>query len=291
MYRRVVTLGPLAGCTRVTPTSGNVRGHVVLVPGMHHDAWYFGGLQVHLATRGYESVALTLKPFSLLRTSTAMDGGRLKDIQAALRELDFPKKPVLLGHSQGGLLVQMFMDNESRNEQPQCRGIVLYATGALGQLSPFMDLVSQVTGALGMVNMMTVAAHGYNTDADEMKKLFFLPTTTSTNVTGETITLEEYWRLTSTSNVSCIGEGTTTYTHPLYSRWILHNPRPFRVPSLVVFAEQDVLYRAIHRDWLVKYHGSSLLVATNQAHCLGDPGWEDSVANPLADWLDDLYLH
>ena len=68
--RAAVSAGPLTG-VRVVPAASPPRGHVVCVPGMYHDAWYFGGLQAQLAERGYESVALTLKPYSFLRPSTA----------------------------------------------------------------------------------------------------------------------------------------------------------------------------------------------------------------------------
>ncbi len=109
-------------------------------------------------------------------------------------------------------------------------------------------------------------------------------------MTGESITLDQYWQLTKNSRVSRLGEGTTTYTHPIFSRFALNNPKPLQIPSLAVFPEEDVLYRKIHSDWIQNHHKSKLLVVANQAHCLGDPGWEETCALPLANWLNQFKL-
>ena len=113
-------------------------------------------------------------------------------------------------------------------------------------------------------------------------------TVTHTTVTGGQITMREYWELTNQSRCSAFGEGFTTYTHPLYTRWEFTDPEPLKVPSLVVFPEEDALYRWLHQEWLLGHHGSDLVKAPGQAHCMADPGWEETVAAPLGDWLDEL---
>ena len=287
-----IECGPLTA-VRVMPNkysiSTTTRPPIIMIPGMHHDAWYFRGLQNYLATRGYASYALTLRPFSFFKASLSMDGGRLKDIREAILHLQTQiRNPIILGHSQGGLLMQMYLDiiDSSMPDDLKCRGAILYATGALGQQKPFLDLLRQLTKTLSMTEIAGIGYRGYNAGMKEMQRLFFLPSTLSTTVTGEEISLEKYWEYTSKSSVSRMGEGMTTYCHPLCTRWAIYNPQPLLIPSLAVLPEHDILYRRIHHDWFVNYHKSKLLIVPGQAHCLGDEGWENNCARPLADWLD-----
>mmetsp|Transcript_11782 Transcript_11782/g.42129 ORF Transcript_11782/g.42129 Transcript_11782/m.42129 type:complete len:306 (+) Transcript_11782:103-1020(+) len=282
-----VACGPLFA-VRVKPELPTTRPPIVFVPGMSHEAWYWRGLQDLLAARGYESAALTMNPTQVV-PSRAFDGGRLSDMHDALVALQL-RNPVMVGHSQGGLLMQMWMDvaDERLPEELRCSAAVLYGTGALGQKLPFLDLVRQVAAlSTPSAGLYTARTGKYRTVSD-MAVLFFLPDTTHTTVTGESITTQAYFDLINSAQCSQFGEGFTTYTQALYSRWSLFDPRPLKVPSLVVFAEDDALYRWPHAEWLVKRHGADLLRVKEQAHCFADPGWEEMAGAPLGDWLDTL---
>lgn len=280
---------------------------VVMVPGMHHEAWYFRGLQEEIAARGFESVSFTL-PKSRLLTAAPTDFGRLADLRSAMDALQL-ERPVMLGHSQGGLLTQMYADlvDPTMPERQRLGGVVLSATGALGQKRPFFDLVMQLASLLPFSALAYVGRTGKYRTPEDMAKLFLLPTTTHTTVAGADngrcaddssteitadrgISVAQYWERLNAADCSSFGEGLTTYMHALYSRWAFWNPQTLKVPTLVVSADNDVLYRRVHAEWLLQHHCkvAELLTVANQAHCLADPGWEDTYARPVADWLDKL---
>ena len=259
---------------------------------MGHEAWYFRGLQDLLAARGFESYALNLRPYKFFPPSTTVDGGRLQDIKEAMEDLKL-RRPVMLGHSQGGLYTQMFADVFDDTMAPEQRlsAVVFYATGALGQFRPFTDLCSQVFRKLSSPseNMYFGLTGKYKTE-EQMRRFFLLPETAHTTVVGKKITVADYLKLVNGAAVSALGEGTTTYNQAtLLSRWGYVNPRPLTaMPSLVVFPEQDALYRAPHQEWLVDYHQSDLIRVPDQAHCLADDGWEETAGKPLVEWLEKL---
>jgi len=105
-----------------------------------------------------------------------------------------------------------------RPELHKCKGLILLATGALGQTRLFWDLLKQVKSVLSFAEFAGIGLRGYNANAEEMKKLFFLPTTVSTCLAGnDEESIEAYYHRTKISSTSRFGEGMTTYTHAVCS--------------------------------------------------------------------------
>lgn len=103
----VVTASPVA------PAAGGPRPPVLLVHGYMGGAWYFERYQRYLASRGWESWAVNLRgragsrAVARLGTVSMRDYVRdALDAAAALAERHGVRRPVVLGHSMGGLVAQ-----------------------------------------------------------------------------------------------------------------------------------------------------------------------------------------
>ena len=128
---RSLRLGPLSA-VHVIPRAGEDASArpitVFFVHGMWHGAWYFRALQKLLADQGVGSYAVTLNA----GLTVGLDQ-HVKDVAAALASLPKDTRLVLVGHSQGGLIVQDLLHTVPGARLPPVCGTVLLGTGALGQ--------------------------------------------------------------------------------------------------------------------------------------------------------------
>mmetsp|Transcript_20613 Transcript_20613/g.36650 ORF Transcript_20613/g.36650 Transcript_20613/m.36650 type:complete len:168 (+) Transcript_20613:106-609(+) len=99
---------------------------VVLVHGMWHGAWFYEPLQKKLADMGIESHAIQLQERANRCGNELVD-----DLEATIKSLQLQlySKVVLVGHSQGGVLVQHFLErlNRQGSEKSSLRDIVVGA--------------------------------------------------------------------------------------------------------------------------------------------------------------------
>lgn len=95
-----------------TGYAGTEKPPLVFVPGSYHAAWCWKYFQPFFAARGYPSYAISVRG-SGLSTSGDMKGPvkldtLLGDLDALYASLNFTQRPVVVGHSTGGLVVQQW---------------------------------------------------------------------------------------------------------------------------------------------------------------------------------------
>mgnify|MGYP000291883920 CR=1 FL=1 len=101
---------------------------LLFVHGAWHGAWCWKPLMDYLAKKGFTSYTFDL-PGHGTRKSEGVVGLGIMDyvaeVESAMGELA-PVKPILIGHSMGGLIVQKFLEkNEALASIPPCVRIVV----------------------------------------------------------------------------------------------------------------------------------------------------------------------
>eukprot|EP00750_Incisomonas_marina_P028203 INCI6528.2.p1 GENE.INCI6528.2~~INCI6528.2.p1 ORF type:complete len:390 (-),score=61.13 INCI6528.2:283-1452(-) len=262
---------------------------IVLVHGMWHSSWYFRELQRILAHEGFDSYAVELNPGPLRRWS---DFNR--DLAATLEALGLERPCILLGHSQGGILVQTLLTDAARCARLHVAGVVLCGTMPLSPMAVAAKALAKgsvapqkktIVGELGMLGTAYYMFFGRIPGAAAMKRIFFLPTTSTTSVCPGG--MDEYTKRT----LSAPSDGWPTAEHmagrtPDFSHLS-------EVPVLAISANEDVIYHhsSILPIWKEYFPHMQHHVAERQAHCFADPGWEDSFAAPLVTFLEKCDLN
>jgi non-heme chloroperoxidase len=266
-----------------TPTT---KPPLLFVHGNIHGGWVFTALAKKLAERGYESHLITMPKYKFKTLYDYVD-----DVQAYIEKLD--KAPVLLGHSQGGLEIQYYLLNRQQEMPAHTHAKAAVFLGAVSGHS-IMDMLKFTVHAamdnpqafgrmLAEFNSANVIGHTF--DLMHAKKTMFAPGTTHTNLAGEgDETLEAYLaRLSPVESGSVLVD---VFSHLLFKGGNKATPEQLNVPTLTVTAEHDGIVPAFVTESITKYWQSDSVVITGQGHCFGDPGWEEAVPGPLADWLD-----
>ena len=277
---------------RVPPASGSTARStpIVLVHGVYHGSWFYRGVQDVLAEEGFESFALDL----LTSNSSSTCESLAADLDTAMRLLPLRARPVLAGHSQGGLLTQKYMadmDGRMPDEKRVC-AVGLIATGSLGHFANSMrsalNCLKVVGGGAGVrpwLNNVLLKGEEKRHAEDSFNatmQVFCLPdSVTTTNCTGIGITMEEYHELMCASPGGQHGDGWPTASHMIVEA----RPPPIQVPSLSVHFERDEAYAGHHSQWHAEHYGSDILEVPGQPHCWVAPGWEESFARPFARWV------
>jgi len=249
---------------------------VVFLHGAWHGTWHYRGLQEILANRGHDSYALQLKASRL-----KLIDAHMADVAAALKELSL-SNPVLIGHSQGGFIIQLYMHmvDPTLPDEQRVSAIGLVGTGRLGDPRVLTTIPSALPSVTSFLRLLVTARVG----ADDFKKTFALPSTTETTITGKKISLDDFIRL----SASMPEDGTVGTAQVFTHRWANKKPPRITVPSLVVKMEHDHSFGDDPVQDMIKQYGSDVLNVANQAHCFLDPGWEETFAKPLAEWLEHL---
>jgi len=182
------------------------------------------------------------------------------------------RAPVIVGHSMGGVVAQEYVQDPQR----LVRGLVLMATLQRGSPLPNTHIVLQLLRVCGVRSLGTGWNFALNTpDAEAMRKLFFSKETTATTLLDEETTMEDYFaRLKSRD----IAYGPFDY-FPRSTRWP-------NAPRLVVIPQDDKCIPVKCQHKLAKSASADILEISRMAHCLGETGWEKSVAAPVISWLD-----
>lgn len=246
---------------------------------MWHGTWYFQALQQLLSQHGFDSFVLELRPGRLVFAED-----HLQMIQATLQSLSL-KDVVLLGHSQGGILVQRLL----RDFVPRLPGDFLHAAvlsatvpiSSLGAGFAMMNHKTNVFKEYGLVAFYFYLFTGRIWDSSLVQRLFLLPTTESISLEGGKARYVQ--RLL---QAPCDGWPTTEHPFWLRPRF----PVMAEKPVLLLGAEEDVIYppRSLNPFFHSYFPRASEMVVPGQAHCFLDPGWEESMAKPLIQWLNSI---
>jgi pimeloyl-ACP methyl ester carboxylesterase len=255
---------------------------------MWHGTWYWEPLQTLLADHGFTSIAIDLLPASRYRCGTASK--IVADLEFTLTSLDV-RGAALVGHSQGGLVVQAFIRDVLPHSPRLLAGAVLMGTMPLGL--PPTELV--LRALQGHPNMywgrcgMGLLAYTYfmltgRVVAGAAKRIFLRPDTDHTDHGGSKAGYLD--RVTRAPP-----DGLLTMNHfvpPSCAQDVRTHEGP---EVLVLGAGDDVIYppAACRSGFETRYpHQVVHAVARGQAHCFVDPGWQESMGKPLLEWLEAL---
>ena len=242
------------------------------------------------AEKGIGSYAVTLNA----GLTVGLDQ-HVKDVAAALKSLPQNTRLVLVGHSQGGIILQDLLHTVSDTQLPQICAAALLGTGALGQqklvdltASSVRNSVVSSAGWLPYLRMVLTMSPPPG-DVVALQAMFARFETSEVSVTGKNIPIEDYLRLLRGRPA----DGWPTYVSNV-AKWGNR-----KVPSklggvkrlLVVQFENDKCYPAPHTEWLLEqYEGAELLRVPGQAHCAIDHGWEETLGRPLVEWVKRLLM-
>ena len=203
--RRVV-LGPLSAVHVMprsrtgTPLDAGELGSsenvsVFFIHGMWHGCWYFRALQSMFAEKGIGSYAVTLNA----GLTVGLDQ-HVKDVAAALKSLPQNTRLVLVGHSQGGIILQDLLHTVSDTQLPQICAAALLGTGALGQQKLVDPTASSVRNSVvSSAGWLRPAYGSYyeptSGDVAALQAMFARFETSEVSVTGKNIPIEDYLRL------------------------------------------------------------------------------------------------
>lgn len=245
---------------------------IILIHGMWHDSSYFEKLQKLLSIRGYTSYAISLLPGERI-----LPGGSqkalIRDLEATLQEKIEEQQYILLGHSQGGLIVQSAMQN-SKVMNENTVGCILMGSFPLGLTPPFRDLMKQSRNMFFHLGYMYQCMFGTLMNVDYTKHIFLRPTTDEK---------EPEMNLYIQKLLKAPSDGLVTVSHFPSEVEVINKP------TLIIGAAHDIIYppKLLKDAFNDRFPNSTHVIADDQAHCFVDPNWEMSMAEPLMTWLDE----
>ena len=271
----VSTVQPAAGAARqATP--------IVLLHGMWHGgAWHFAALQRLLAAAGFESHSVDLRPGARTNKRGGTRKELVADLSATLDELRL-RDAVLIGHSQGGLVAQSFMQDALPARPDTVAGAVLLGTFPLGLFPPAAMMLRRpsIYSMLGVIGYSHLSLTGLLRSTAEARSIFVRPDTI------ETTACEGGLRAYFAHLAAAPPDGWLTMTHfvPPHTPSF---PAMRGKPVLVLGGADDIIYppTVLARHFDARFPSAEHIVASGQAHCFVDAGWEASMVTPLIAWL------
>ena len=251
---------------------------VVLLHGMWHSPQYFDNLQFMLQGSGFTSYAISLLP-----GERALYGGTqtelIRDLEKTFESIERLKDSqiILLGHSQGGLIVQSAM-KYSRAIAGRTKGIVLLGTFPF-ELKPFLALLTQKKNMYQLIPYTYLSLTGKLYSKEYTKHIFLMD---ETDYEGDSSMKSYIERL-----MAAPSDGFITVSHFLTSGDV---GVVSEKETLVLGAEHDIIYppKMLESEFRKRFPNSVHVVAANQAHCFVDVGWEESMGGPLLEWIKKL---
>ncbi len=244
------------------PVSPAGKPRVLLVHGMFGGAWYWEPYQALLARRGYESSALDLRGHHGSRP--VADIGKVSlhdytdDALAVARTLD---RPIVIGHSMGGLLAQKVA------EAGACRALVLLASAPPRWIPPvsWLLLRKQVKYVKDLL-----LRHALMPDRGDADALMFNRTPVDDRARFFAKLVPESGKAGLELSLGAVGVHASRVTCPVLV--VVGRDDRFVVPRIA---------RALAR----KYHAPLKEYDRFAHHSMSEPGWE-TVAGDIVDWMD-----
>lgn len=250
---------------------------------MWHDATWFGDLQSILRDQGYTSIAVDLLPgerFLVGFTQTEIVEDLERTLKYELEGNEAAQELVLVGHSQGGLVVQSCLSNSSWIHE-NTNAVVLMATYPLGNIASFRKITSQTQSLCSHWGVLSIFLLGRIMSLSYLKALFLLPTTDT-----DESKLQRYTE----KILKAPSDGMITMSHFLLGEkeGVISSK-----PTLVLGAQDDIIYppHLVRDGFDARFPKATHIVVPNQAHCFMDPPENSTPAMPdsLLGWLNRLY--
>ena len=247
---------------------------LVMIHGMWGGAWCWENYRPFFEERGWETLAPTLRyhdhppseaPPSELATTSLLDYAA--DLEAFIRGL--PSAPVLMGHSMGGLLVQILAS----------RGLGRAAV-LLTPASPAGILALRPSVIRSFARVLTRPGFWKKTSLPTYPSMVY----SMAHLMPEEDRKAVYERLVPES-------GRATFEIGLWPLDRRHASRvdasSVKIPMLVVGGIDDKITPSGISRQVAKKYGADFQTFEKQAHwVLGQPGW-NKVAESVSTWLDE----
>lgn len=249
----------------------------VLLHGMWHGNWFWQRLQARLAAAGIASYALELRAGHLKTLQSHVD-----DVISTMRSLNLSpaNRLVLIGHSQGGLICQALLEDPSFCSSFSVNTVILAASVPLAMQPAetfrawgwFGSPLVRMFFTMGAVPFLYYCVFGRLWNRNTAHALFFLPSTAPSIAA-----------LQRCVDAPC--DGLPTWAHFM-------RPKPLftllpRTRVLVLGAENDVVYApgVLIPAFRARFPHCTFHVAPHQAHCLSDPGCEETVDETIVQFI------
>lgn len=250
------------------PNVGKHGKHLLFIHGAWHGAWCWDKYFLsYFAQKGYCAHALSLRGHGNSDGKKRFFGTRINDYVADVTQVasSLPEKPVVIGHSMGGFVVQKYLEKENAPA-----GILLSSPPPQGMFSalcrvakrhPFLFLKSNLT----MNTKILVNKTQHVRDA------LFCAHTDEKMIEECTASLGE--------------EAFMAFLDMV----IFNLPKPSRVktPLLVLAAEHDSMFKAKEINATVSAFKADTCTFKNMGHdMMLEKGWQD-VADKMILWLKE----
>lgn len=249
------------------------REHPILfVHGAWHGAWCWENFQPYFAQKGYRNYALSLRGHaaSPIDSPLWMTGiwDYVADVESIAQhvERDTGKRPILIGHSMGGYVVQKFLERYSTP------AAVLLATIPSSGLLAFNIRTTLRQPLAILKSVATLSLYPLIETPTLAKWHFFSDRMPIEQVEAYHARMnDESWRVD-------------------LDGMLFNRPRPHRVkpiPALLLAARQDNVFTLKEEEATARAYNAQYEVFDMAHDMMLEPGWQ-SVADCIITWLDSL---
>ncbi len=261
MYLEVLSRQPVSN-PRSTP--------LLFVHGSNHTAWYWTNFLDHFAAHGYATYAPNLRGHGGSEGRKRLHWTRLSDYVDDVAQVaaDLPAPPVVIGHSLGGLVVQMYLES-----QPAAAGVLLASLPPAGGLGLSLRLVRRhprewLRATLTLRPDLALKSPGL------LREAYF-----SAGCPDE-IVHECCRQIQAESRLALLG----------MLAFGLHRPKLVTVPLLVLGAADDAAVSPTEVEATARAYGAQAVIVPDLGHhMMLDCGWE-AVAGKMCAWLAEQGL-
>ncbi len=244
---------------------------LLFVHGIHHGAWCYDEYMLpYFAQRGFVAGAVSLRGHGSSPITGSLRWTRVQhyvaDVEQAAQQIakKYGARPVIIGHSMGGLVTQKFLEKHAAPA-----GVLLAAVPPHGILPAFLRALRRYPAdvLLGTVtlNLSRIALHS----AESVRWAFFSPEMPEAEVQ------KHYARMCEESYMV------------FFDMLLFALPRPSRVkkPVLVIAAERDTLFKTWEEERLAQAYSGDYKLIPGMAHdVMLEKDWQQA-ADHIIGWL------
>jgi len=248
------------------PVSDPKPTPLLFVHGAWHGAWCWDEhFLSYFAEHGYETHAVSLRGHGESEIDKSLRLVRIRDyvndVASVVRDFEAP--PVLIGHSMGGLIVQMYLE-----DHPAAGGVLMASDPVRGVLGTTLRIARrhpvQFLKANPTWNLYTIVA----TPALAREAFF------TDGLPGDLVA-EYYRRLQAES-----------YLGYLDMMFRLPKPGKVNVPMLVMGAAEDAIFTPAEVAATAAAYGTEPVMIAGMGHdMMLEPGWKQA-ADPIMAWIE-----
>ena len=249
----------------VNPAVRNQLPPVLLVHGAWHAAWCWKAFATELAEQGFEVHYFSLPGHGGSRLNKPkLNQYALTDyVECLAAEIDrIQPKPIVIGHSMGGALLQIYLQT-----QQLPAAILMASIPTQGTLPLIMRIALRFPLAL-LLAILRYKSEVIVGTPDRVRALFYSP--------DNLIDVQEIQQR--------LGPESMRILYPLMSPGTLKKIRP-GTPVYVIAGGRDKITSVSEQRHLAEHLSADLMIVDGQAHCLMLEPKHQIVARAIATWL------